>query len=130
MTTPCRILNVLMLKIAYHPIYKHPLPEGHRFPMEKYELLPQQLLHEGTVTKTDFYEPGMPDEKFILAVHTRDYVENLKNLNLDRRAERKTGFPLSAALVQREQIITQGTILGCEYALKHGIAFNIAGGTH
>ena len=119
-----------MLKIAYHPIYKHPLPEGHRFPMEKYELLPQQLLHEGTVTKTDFYEPGMPDEKFILAVHTRDYVENLKNLNLDRRAERKTGFPLSAALVQREQIITQGTILGCEYALKHGIAFNIAGGTH
>ena len=25
-----------MLKIAYHPIYSHPLPEGHRFPMLKY----------------------------------------------------------------------------------------------
>ena len=37
-----------MLPIAFHPIYKHPLPEGHRFPMLKYELLPQQLLHEGT----------------------------------------------------------------------------------
>jgi len=119
-----------MLKIAYHPIYKHPLPEGHRFPMEKYELLPKQLLYEGTVTQADFYEPGMPDEKHILAVHTQEYVNNLKALNLDRRAARKIGFPLSAELVKREHIITQGTILGCEYALKHGIAFNIAGGTH
>ncbi len=36
-----------MLSIAYHPIYQLPLPEGHRFPMEKYDLLPKQLLHEG-----------------------------------------------------------------------------------
>jgi hypothetical protein len=41
-----------MFPIA-HPIYQHPLPEGHRFPL-KYELLPQQLLHEGTATQTDF----------------------------------------------------------------------------
>ncbi|MDG2436067.1 MAG: histone deacetylase, partial [Polaribacter sp.] len=33
-----------MLKIAFHPIYKHELPVGHRFPMEKYDLLPQQLI--------------------------------------------------------------------------------------
>ena len=32
------------LKIAYDPIYAHPLPEGHRFPMLKYELIPGQLL--------------------------------------------------------------------------------------
>ncbi len=36
-----------MLKIAFHPIYKHPLPEGHRFPMDKYDLLPEQLIYEG-----------------------------------------------------------------------------------
>ncbi len=29
------------LKIAYDPIYAHPLPEGHRFPMLKYELIPE-----------------------------------------------------------------------------------------
>ena len=43
-----------MLKIAYHPIYRHPLPEGHRFPMAKYELLPQQLLYEGTCVEDNF----------------------------------------------------------------------------
>ena len=39
-----------MLKIAFDPIYAHPLPEGHRFPMLKYELIPEQLLYEGSIT--------------------------------------------------------------------------------
>lgn len=119
-----------MLKIAYHPIYKHPLPKGHRFPMEKYELLPQQLLYEGTCSEANFFEPNMPSEEHILAVHTEEYFKNLKNGTLDKRAARKIGFPLSESLVKREHIITQGTIQGCEYALEHGIAMNIAGGTH
>jgi len=119
-----------MLKIAYHSIYKHPLPEGHRFPMEKYELLPKQLLHEGTCTEANFFEPDFPEEKYLTAVHTFEYVTNLKNLNLDRKAIRKNGFPLSQELVDREQIIAQGTMRGCEFALENGIAFNIAGGTH
>lgn len=119
-----------MLPIAYHPIYKHPLPEGHRFPMIKYELLPQQLLHEGTALEGDFHAPGMPDMQHILAVHKQEYVNHLLNLTLDPRAVRKIGFPLSAELVERELRIAQGTIWGCEQALQHGIAFNIAGGTH
>jgi len=119
-----------MLPIAYHSIYKHPLPEGHRFPMIKYELLPQQLLHEGTATATDFYEPGLPDMANILAVHDKTYVEELLNLSLDPRAVRKIGFPLSAELVERELRIAQGTIWGVQQALQYGIAFNIAGGTH
>nr|AOE05818.1 deacetylase [uncultured bacterium] len=119
-----------MLKISYHPIYKHPLPEGHRFPMEKYDLLPKQLLHEGTCTEANFFEPDFPEEKYLKAVHTAAYVDNLKKLNLDRKAIRKNGFPLSQELVDREQIIAQGTILGCQYAIENGISFNIAGGTH
>jgi acetoin utilization deacetylase AcuC-like enzyme len=119
-----------MLPIAYHPIYKHPLPEGHRFPMAKYELLPQQLLHEGTAVKDDFYAPEPSDIKYVLAVHAKDYVDSLFNLTLDAKAIRKIGFPLSAELVERELRIAQGTIWGCEQALQHGIAFNIAGGTH
>jgi acetoin utilization deacetylase AcuC-like enzyme len=119
-----------MLKIAYHHIYKHPLPEGHRFPMDKYELIPQQLLHEGTCTPENFFEPDVADEAHILAVHTRDYVNDLKNQTLSKSAARKIGFPLSEALVKRESIITQGTIQASEFAIKHGIAMNIAGGTH
>lgn len=119
-----------MLKIAFHPIYKHPLPEGHRFPMVKYDLLPKQLLHEGTVTEVNFFEPEILSEEFILAVHTNEYFESLLNLSVDRSSARKIGFPLSEALVTRGRRISQGTIDCCEFALKYGIAMNIAGGTH
>lgn len=119
-----------MLKIAYHPIYKHPLPEGHRFPMAKYELLPEQLLHEGTCTEAHFFEPEIPNEKFILAVHDPEYYYDLVNITLDQRAARKIGFPLSETLVEREVIIADGSMKAAVYALKHGIAMNIAGGTH
>ena len=119
-----------MLKIAYHPIYKHPLPKGHRFPMAKYELLPEQLLHEGTCTKAHFFEPEIPNDKFILAVHDPAYYYDLVNITLDQRAARKIGFPLSETLVEREVIIADGSMKAAVYALKHGIAMNIAGGTH
>lgn len=119
-----------MLKIAFHPIYKHPLPKGHRFPMEKYELLPQQLLHEGTCTRVNFFEPEIPNDKHIVAVHTPEYYYDLVNLTLNQRAARKIGFPLSRDLVKREIRIADGTIKASEFALQHGIALNIAGGTH
>lgn len=119
-----------MFPIAYHPIYKHPLPEGHRFPMVKYELLPQQLLLEGIAEAKQFFEPGLPDMADVLAVHTEEYVSQLVNLTIDARASRKTGFPLSAELVERELRIAQGTVVGAKMALQTGIAFNIAGGTH
>ncbi|THD69698.1 histone deacetylase [Robertkochia marina] len=119
-----------MLKIAYHPIYKHPLPEGHRFPMAKYDLLPKQLLHEGTCEPDDFFTPDRPNDEDILRVHDHDYYTRLTQLLLNAREVRRIGFPLSQELVDREVIIAQGTITGCDYALEHGIAMNIAGGTH
>lgn len=119
-----------MLKIAFHPIYQHPLPEGHRFPMLKYELLPEQLIYEGTCTKANFFEPEIPEDEHILRAHTEGYYNDLKNLTLDKRAERKLGFPLSEGLVKREIIIADGTMKASEFALEHGIAMNIAGGTH
>ncbi|MDF0707810.1 histone deacetylase [Flagellimonas okinawensis] len=119
-----------MLKIAFHPIYKHPLPKGHRFPMIKYELLPQQLLYEGTCTDDNFFEPSFVEDRYILEAHDRVYYRNLVNLELSKKEARKIGFPLSNELVQRERIIADGTIKGCHFALEHGIAMNIAGGTH
>ncbi|MEM8507173.1 MAG: histone deacetylase [Bacteroidota bacterium] len=119
-----------MLKIAYHPIYKHPLPEGHRFPMIKYELLPQQLVHEGTCSQDNFFEPGFPEEKHLLKAHEENYYRKLIDLSLKPSEVRKIGFPLSEELVQRECVIAQGTITGCTYASRNGIAMNIAGGTH
>ena len=119
-----------MLKIAFDPIYAHPLPEGHRFPMLKYELIPLQLQHEGIITKENLFSPKIIDQKWICPPHESDYWEKLKNLNLTYQEEKRTGFPLSEKLVERELRIAQGTIDCCHYAFEFGVAFNIAGGTH
>lgn len=119
-----------MLSIAYHPIYQLPLPEGHRFPMEKYDLLPKQLLHEGTCSQADFFRPTAIDHQSIEQVHCPDYLQRLTKLQLDRKEVRKIGFPLSQQLINREIIIAGGTVEGAKRALKTGIAMNIAGGTH
>jgi acetoin utilization deacetylase AcuC-like enzyme len=119
-----------MLKIAWSKCYAHPLPEGHRFPMAKYELLPEQLLHEGTINSQNIFEPKIAEAKSILACHDENYFNRLKNLELSKSEIRKMGFPLSAELVHREQVIMQGTIDAAIYALQYGVALNIAGGTH
>jgi acetoin utilization deacetylase AcuC-like enzyme len=120
-----------MLKIAFHPIYAHELPERHRFPMAKYELLPQQLIRENTCEAANFFEPEyLIDASPILDVHDVDYFYDLLNITLNQRAARKIGFPLSEVLIEREIIIADGTIKACHYALEFGIAMNIAGGTH
>jgi acetoin utilization deacetylase AcuC-like enzyme len=119
-----------MLKIAHSEIYHHPLPEGHRFPMEKYSLLPEQLLYEGTVKEDNFFVPEALSEEDILGIHDVDYWNKLKHLTLTPKEQRVTGFPLSEQLVKREVHIMHGTVKSTEYALKYGIAMNIAGGTH
>lgn len=119
-----------MLRIANHPIYTHPLPKGHRFPMEKYDLVPKQLLYEGTCSRENFFLPEAAAREAILAVHDSTYLDSLENLSLDRKAIMALGLPLSPQLVDREKILVGGTIKAAELALEHGIAMNIAGGTH
>ncbi|WP_088324506.1 histone deacetylase family protein [Polaribacter tangerinus] len=119
-----------MLTIAYHPIYQHELPKGHRFPMEKYDLLPKQLLHEGTCVLENFFEPEIPNNKYFFTVHDPEYFFDLLNITLPQKAARKIGFPLSEELIKREMIIADGTLKASEFALKYGISMNIAGGTH
>lgn len=119
-----------MLQIAWHACYAHPLPETHRFPMLKYELIPEQLLHEGSITASNLFEPNPLSESAILNTHDLSYWYKLKNLALTPQEIRRTGFPLSQALVDRERIIMHGTVMCAELAIQHGIALNIAGGTH
>src|SRR6478735_6660977 len=119
-----------MLKIAFDPIYAHPLPPGHRFPMLKYELIPGQLMHEGIITQANLFSPKAANEKTILLTHDKGYWQQLRDLTLPPKEQRRIGFPLSAQLIEREVRIAQGTIDGCNYAFKYGVAFNVAGGTH
>jgi acetoin utilization deacetylase AcuC-like enzyme len=98
--------------------------------MEKYNLLPQQLVLEGTCDAANFFEPEKPNNKHFFTVHDAEYFYDLLNITLNQKAARKIGFPLSEVLIEREMIIADGTMKASEYALKNGIAMNIAGGTH
>ncbi len=119
-----------MVKIAYHKIYAHPLPEGHRFPMLKYELIPEQLLHEGTITHDNLFAPQPCPEEVVLWTHDKIYFDKLIHQTLSASEQRRIGFPQSPQLTLRELIIAQGTIDCCYYAVQYGVALNVAGGTH
>ena len=119
-----------MIRIAYHPCYYLDLPEGHRFPMDKYRLLPEQLLYEGLFQSENFFAPDKISLDKVSRVHTQSYIDKLLSLQLSKQEIRKSGFPLSQALVDREQIIAQGTINNVHYAIESGVSMNIAGGTH
>ena len=119
-----------MIKIAFNKIYAHPLPAGHRFPMLKYELIPEQLLHEGSITEEQFFSPAICSEETVLLTHDKVYLDKLLQQTLTASEQRKIGFPQSPQLTQRELIITQGTIDCCYYANEYGVALNVAGGTH
>ena len=119
-----------MLKISWSPLYRHPLPEGHRFPMEKYSLIPEQLLYEGTIEEENLYDPGKIREETVLLTHSSDYWQRVYHQELTPREQRKMGFPLSPRLVERSLTIARGTIENARFARQYGVSINGAGGTH
>jgi len=119
-----------MIKIAYSSVYKYSLPEGHRFPMEKYELVPQQLIHENVVEQRQFFEPEKLTREQLSLTHCESFLDKLDALELTKREIRDIGFPISKRLIERGKIISGGTYQCAKYALDFGVALNIAGGTH
>lgn len=116
--------------VAYHPSYIHSVPSTHRFPMEKYGLIYQQLLYEGIMEESDFLSPSLIDLDTVRLVHTEDYVNKLVQLNCSPREQRVSGFIHNEELIRRELRIMEGTRLCAEMVKDGGVALNIAGGTH
>jgi len=98
--------------------------------MLKYELIPEQLLHEGTVTADNLIAAAKCRDEIVLLTHTEEYLTKLQQQTLSVKEQRHIGFPQSPRLTERELIITQGTIDCCFSALNNGVALNVAGGTH
>lgn len=119
------------MDIAYAPCYVLDVPEGHRFPMRKYALLREQLLHEGVALDEHFFEPEAMEEATLLMAHDAEYWRRTQKGEWTRKEERRSGFPWSRNMVQRERVIMQGTLECALRALDSGgVAMNIAGGTH
>lgn len=98
--------------------------------MEKYRLIPEQLVYEGTITEENLFAPAPAPPQDILRAHTAAYWHKLRMGQLSPAEERRTGFPWSPQLVDREIHIARGTIDNARFALQHGVSINVAGGTH
>lgn len=102
----------------------------HSYPMDKYRLVPEQLLAEQTLASANLLEPEAATLDDILGVHTPGYVHAFVNGALERKAMLRIGLPWSPELVRRAFAVTGGTIGAARLALQDGAAANLAGGTH
>jgi acetoin utilization deacetylase AcuC-like enzyme len=118
------------VKVFYSDHYTIPLPEGHRFPIEKYRLLRFALLREGVARDDELHEPPLPSPDTLRLAHTHEYVEAVLNGTLSEFQIRKIGFPYSEALVKRSLATVGGALAAAEEALRNGVSGNLAGGTH
>jgi acetoin utilization deacetylase AcuC-like enzyme len=115
------------MKTYYTDLFVLPLPEGHRFPMDKYRLLRERVARELPACELRVPEPA--SDEALLRVHTPVYLASLRD-GLERDAARRIGFPWSSELVERSRRSVGGTIGAGRAALADGVAVNLAGGTH
>ncbi|NHC36100.1 histone deacetylase family protein [Scytonema millei] len=118
------------LPLVYHSDYVVPLPDTHRFPMPKFQLLYELLIADGVAYPEQFQIPERPSQKWIELVHVPEYVQAYCNGTLDAKAQRRIGLPWSPALANRTCVAVGGTVLTAKLALECGLACNTAGGTH
>ena len=115
------------VKAFYTDHFVLPLPDGHRFPMQKYRLLRDQVaLLDGLELK----EPPAASDEDLIRVHDQEYVKRVTQGKLSTAEIREIGFPWSELMVERSKRSAGATISACISALEDGISVNLAGGTH
>jgi acetoin utilization deacetylase AcuC-like enzyme len=111
--------------------FRLPLPDGHRFPIEKYALLRERLeRHAAAGAGLEFIEPHAATDDELLRVHSRDYVGRVMAGTLSPAEVRRIGFPWSRELVERSLRSTGAAVDAAAAALQDGVAASLAGGTH
>ncbi|WP_255990326.1 histone deacetylase family protein [Chitinolyticbacter albus] len=107
-----------------HPL---PLPEGHRFPVEKYRLLYEAVRRFAAPYIVD--AAAATDHELLLA-HEPAYLARLASGALSRIEERALGLPWSTELIVRSRYSVGATLAACRTALHEGCGISLAGGTH
>ena len=105
-----------------------PLPEGHRFPIEKYERLRARLAAELPALQQVPAEPA--SDEMLALVHSAHYIGAVSQGTLTAAVQREIGFPWSEAMVDRARRSVGATVAAVRAALSDGVAANLAGGTH
>ncbi len=121
----------MSLPIVYHPDYMAPLRPGHRFPMSKYGYLRDTLIARGLLPPAGgFLSPAPARPGQVAAVHDLGYVERVAEARLTPTEARRIGLPSTPAVARRAFLSAAGTLLAARLALEHGLACNMAGGSH
>lgn len=115
------------MRIFYCDHFVLPLPDDHRFPMEKYSLLRKRVEDAGL---GQLEVPEGADDEMLRLVHETPYVERVRDGRLSADEVRRIGFPWSSSLVERSRRSVGGTVAAARAALADGAAVNLAGGTH
>jgi len=116
------------LRCFYHPDFFLPLPPGHPFPMEKFPQARNLLVAENAPVEICPVAPA-PNRQ-LLRVHTSEYLRKLAHGALGDTEISKLGLPWQPRLLYRSSLETAATVAACHHALAHGMAANLAGGTH
>jgi len=115
------------LKAFYTDHFVLPLPDGHRFPMEKYSRLRDLV---GTLSQIELVEAPSATDTQILYAHDPNYLIKIIAGELNPKEQREIGFPWSEKMVERSRRSAGATVAAAKTALNEGIAANLAGGTH
>jgi acetoin utilization deacetylase AcuC-like enzyme len=108
-----------------HDRWRIPLPEGHKFPIDKYRLLRERVESDVTVLES---EPVSWEH--LAAVHDAPLLERIRTGTMTLREVRGLGLPWSEVLVERGRRSVGGTVAAARRALARGIGMNLGGGTH
>jgi acetoin utilization deacetylase AcuC-like enzyme len=118
------------VKAYYSDTFVLPLPEGHKFPMEKYFRLRERLLRERIVGAGQMRIPDAATDVELHRAHDPAYVARVVEGRLDPAEVRRIGFPWSGAMVERSRRSAGATLAACRAAVDEGLGINLAGGTH
>jgi acetoin utilization deacetylase AcuC-like enzyme len=118
------------MRASYTPGNIIQLPDGHPFPIGKYEALHRILLEEGLIRQGDALSAEEAGWETLRLVHTPEYLDKLEQGSLTRKEERRLGLPWSELLLRRARVSVQGTVNAARMALEDGIAASLGGGTH
>jgi acetoin utilization deacetylase AcuC-like enzyme len=118
------------MRLWAHDRWRFPLPEHHRFPIDKYTLLRERVVADGIARADDVLEPDPAPWAWLEAVHDRGLLERIRGGTLTLRESRGLGLPWSAELVERGRRAVGGSVAAARFAAEHGLGMNLGGGTH
>jgi acetoin utilization deacetylase AcuC-like enzyme len=121
----------MTLPIVFHPDYLEPLRPGHPFPISKSGYLRAALVARRLLPAAGGYlAPAPVSVARAAAVHELAYVERVASQRLTPAEARAIGLPNTGAVARRAFLAAAGTLLAARLALEHGLACNMAGGSH